>query len=259
MYTENQAIQKKRDTVQTSALEWIIAHLKALQSNIVNINTWVQQQQPKYYEFQVTFPTYWSEVGPAAFTITDPTGLATYHATYGATLSGDNGPTTLTYYPYGLLENVVPTGDSSKITAYRQMVTDIYTLSRQYNVFGLSAVYETKTGTTMTMHAYKAYQYIRIPPTVTTGISWLDYMNFALDFNHNFRMNMEFLTIDYASHPTFPTKVCIKMYATSTVNGNEFAGPADIGLLGNAAGKTVTFRLYYNENRAFDTAIPGNV
>ena len=42
MYSENQVIQKKRDDIQTSALEWIINHLKALQNNVININNWIE-------------------------------------------------------------------------------------------------------------------------------------------------------------------------------------------------------------------------
>ena len=252
MYTENQAIQKKRDNVQTSALEWIIAHLKALQSNIVNINTWVQQQQPKYYEFQVTFPTYWSEVGPADFAITsNQTGLDTYRATYSAALSDtSNTETTITYYPYATLKNVVPEGNSSEIANYRQMVTDIFTLSQQYNVFGFSAAYKNASGVPVIMHAVKLYQYTQVPPSGATT-NWMSYMHFAIDLNKNSRADIELLGLDYTSQPAFPTKTCIQMYTTSTTGAKEF--------LTYAAGNIVTLRLYYNENRAFDMAVPGNV
>ena len=60
MYSENQAIQKKRDNVQTSALEWIIAHLKVLQNNIVN-NTLVRE-----FSLQVTLDR-WALGGPDTY------------------------------------------------------------------------------------------------------------------------------------------------------------------------------------------------
>ena len=52
MYSENQAIQKKRDDVQTSALKWIINNLKTLQNNIININYLLT---PRIFTFQFTF------------------------------------------------------------------------------------------------------------------------------------------------------------------------------------------------------------
>ena len=64
MYSENQAIQKKRDNVQTSALEWIINHLKALQNNIININNWIEGQTIKELTFELTFNSYYSSIVP---------------------------------------------------------------------------------------------------------------------------------------------------------------------------------------------------
>lgn len=73
MYSENQAIQKKRDNVQTSALEWIINHLKALQNNIVNINNSVNSLMDRVIlhetgPYEVIFPSTF-DVYPSGFAV----------------------------------------------------------------------------------------------------------------------------------------------------------------------------------------------
>ena len=98
MYSENQAIQKKRNNVQASTLEWIINHLKALQNNIARINNLLITSAVKEISFTLQFNDYFTEIIPNSLRGDPVTGGYSTYETYNIS----NDPL-IELIPYGII------------------------------------------------------------------------------------------------------------------------------------------------------------
>ena len=125
MYSENQAIQKKRDNMQTSALEWIINHLKALQSNIISINNLLNSYQVKSFSFTVSFNNYYTIVAPSSYGVPDEDGAITDVTSSSIETSKGEGYD-INYYPSMNIIAKLSDADSTQIRAIASKSNVLY-------------------------------------------------------------------------------------------------------------------------------------
>ena len=121
MYSENQVIQKKRDNVQTSALEWTINHLKTLQNNIARINNWIEGQTIKELTFELTFNDYYNTITPD-YLAGDEIAGGGYSSYKTDSLQTSTSNQAMTIYPFvsvfsnNITQTIASASDVSKLT-----------------------------------------------------------------------------------------------------------------------------------------------